>query len=1220
MSTDRLELRGRALGIGRALLLLSLLWVCGSGWARTVGVWKVAPKYVPDTLVRTLEEAGWRVVLVGTSNLVDGAVLEGLDVLMLPGGWEPYKYAGFKARRNLVRFVAGGKGLMDCDILTSRSLFPQVGTTVRNTITGSRLAGTGKNDLANTLGVGRNGEIFELSTNSVLRAVQVGPEGEAFAVVDTTPVGLLGKTYGGRYILFGGAILGLDYQGRGTVVLTETENKALMEKALQQDPVAEDSTVQDILLDGTGKMAPGKKGRTDLRKSEKVKSATPTSAQRLLLDCLDWVASAPAPGPVEKARLQAQADLDFLRREKVFDWIKGDYWTTIIGKEESLVPDVRSQLAAPLEKRLYSLSCLAESLSGANLSRCQSLTNELHQTLGELAEGFRKVLADTEKRIGQMDAAQLLAENPSEDSIAEQMIPRARLRELTERCDKARVEFQGVIDAALPGITGTVEERMRTDPLMMPYYTGNILPRPQKAAYRDEFLPMGKVAIIVGKDVQHPAALAEILQDRLTRYGGVGVVMDKPGPDTTAILSLGDTEWARKAGELPGIPDRPEGYILHTTTVDGKPVVIMKGHDHLGLVWAIASEIQLIHWREGKTVSRAATVEDYPILQKRGMILSGEQFHSTGTASSAARTRELLQQNRLLILVAKINEPFYTHLTSASLSWKYLWKYPAKMPADARIEEDIEAMGRNLSSLGITWWGGLHPHETYESTPDYLARKVSGDAESVSALLYYARLMEKAGGHLAIILDDCRFPLSPYDQERHGTGRVADTWFLTRLMAQLKQEIPGSRLLVCPPFYWGPGGQGWWVYGEDRVAYLKMVGAEWPKEIEVFWTGMAVNGDALAKKEHVKWISDLIQRKPYFWQNSEAYKRHLHRRHHPTDWVTLSWAYWDGFMEGIGWYGFNGSDLARYGLTETLAADFQWNPQAYCEDGRNSARRSVIETADKFVGANAWSNMCKVTIPLAAFDPYFPDSDAGDAAEALALKEAAKNCDLLEAKRNEIYSAFKDIKEMYPASLKAWTSLEGFIGVANMVDKLKTDPKFAFYRAAVQQREEAKAKGLYDQDKDQFLAAADFVGGFLQEVSVDALDGKKLQVAQAIGGPKRDVKAVIKLPKGQEAGVYELIIKGRQNETAGQMTLALNGKTFFEKPAPFGRQESSLVHISIPSGLVLTNINTFTINLAEEGKKQETGGDAETMGSDVCPPLAIYYAVFKKLTDTQGKQ
>jgi len=596
------------------------------------------------------------------------------------------------------------------------------------------------------------------------------------------------------------------------------------------------------------------------------------------------------------------------------------------------------------------------------------------------------------------------------------------------------------------------------------------------------------------------------------------------------------------------------------------------------------------------------------------MILSGSQFHSTGKADSAARARALLQQNRLLILVAKINEPFYSHLTVADLNWKYLWKYPDKMPADARIEEDIEAMGRNLSTLGLTWWGGLHPHETFESTPEWLARKVSGDEESVGALLYYGRLMEKAGGHLAIILDDCRFPLSPYDQERHGTGRVADTWFLTRLMEQLKKESPKARLLVCPPFYWGPYGEGWWVYGEDRVAYLKMVGAEWPQEIEVFWTGAAVNGDALATKENVKWEADLIKRKPYFWQNSEAYKRHLYRRHHPTDWVTLSWAYWDGFMDGIGWYGFNGSDLARYGLTETLAADFQWNPQAYCEDGRNSARRSVIETADKFVGPNAWSNMCKVTIPLAAFDPYFPDS-GNDAAEALARKEAAKNCDMLEAKRNEIDSAFKDVKEMYPASLKAWTCLEGFIGIANMVDKLKTDPKMALYRAAGKQREEARLAGLYDSDKDQFLAAADFTGGFLQEVGVDALDGKKLQAAQVLGGPRRNMKAEFKLSKGQETGAYEWIIKGRQNETAGQMTLTINGKPFFEKVAPFGRQESTLVHFPIPASLMVTNINTFVIHLAEEGKKQEVGGDMDATGVDVSPPLAIHYAVLKKRAD-----
>lgn len=94
--------------------------------------------------------------------------------------------------------------------------------------------------------------------------------------------------------------------------------------------------------------------------------------------------------------------------------------------------------------------------------------------------------------------------------------------------------------APAPSPPMTVEERMRTDPLMMP----------QKAMYLDDLLPMSKGAIVVGKDVEKPAVMIEIRQGRLTRYGGIGTVTDAPDADTTAIISLGDTAWAKRVEDL----------------------------------------------------------------------------------------------------------------------------------------------------------------------------------------------------------------------------------------------------------------------------------------------------------------------------------------------------------------------------------------------------------------------------------------------------------------------------------------------------------------------------------------------------------------------------------------------------------------------------------------------------------------------------------------------
>jgi len=140
-----------------------------------------------------------------------------------------------------------------------------------------------------------------------------------------------------------------------------------------------------------------------------------------------------------------------------------------------------------------------------------------------------------------------------------------------------------VADAVIPDASDvpasftSYADRLRNDPLMMPYYTGNIFPTPQKVDYRDEFIPMANVAIVVGKDVENPGPLVDVLVDRIVRYGGKAAVVPAPGAEHTAVVSLGDTEFARQAKDVPAVTEKEQGYILHATSVSGKPLIILKG-------------------------------------------------------------------------------------------------------------------------------------------------------------------------------------------------------------------------------------------------------------------------------------------------------------------------------------------------------------------------------------------------------------------------------------------------------------------------------------------------------------------------------------------------------------------------------------------------------------------------------------------------------------------
>ncbi|NLB55773.1 MAG: hypothetical protein GX811_08430, partial [Lentisphaerae bacterium] len=77
-----------------------------------------------------------------------------------------------------------------------------------------------------------------------------------------------------------------------------------------------------------------------------------------------------------------------------------------------------------------------------------------------------------------------------------------------------------------------VLDRLASDPLMVPYYTGKVLPTPQKVVYRDEYFPLKRVAVVVGDDLENPVPIIAILRERIEQYGGQVRVTRNP-PDNS---------------------------------------------------------------------------------------------------------------------------------------------------------------------------------------------------------------------------------------------------------------------------------------------------------------------------------------------------------------------------------------------------------------------------------------------------------------------------------------------------------------------------------------------------------------------------------------------------------------------------------------------------------------------------------------------------------------
>lgn len=393
-----------------------------------------------------------------------------------------------------------------------------------------------------------------------------------------------------------------------------------------------------------------------------------------------------------------------------------------------------------------------------------------------------------------------------------------------------------------------------------------------------------------------------------------------------------------------------------------------------------------------------------------------------------------------------------------------------------------------------------------------------------------------------------------------------------------------------------------------------MVGDKWQPEIEVFWSGQQVNGGTLASKDFYKWWMGLAKRKPYFWQNCTAYWCHIYRRHYPTDPLNTLWmSYWEGQFDVLGWYGFNGADISRYAVTDGISGDFQWNPVAYGKDKETSALRSVREVAEKFIGEGSWPYLTAVTEPLAYFDGFETDDPKDLKGQERLRQQAAKNYEVVVGKRDAVYSGYKTLLERYPVSVPAWTSLGSFIGVASGADSIMSDPALRLFRGTATQRLQLQKKGEFLPEKDVFLSAADFEGGLFEEVSVDDVAKRELQPALVLGGPKRQARVPFLLTKVQAAGSHEFWVKGRQNATAGRLTMSLNGKPVFNDKAPFGKMEASMVHFAVPGGLLTETNNVLEINLAVEEVMPSVGDDLDGVGAGNGPPLAINYVVLKSL-------
>jgi HEAT repeat protein len=489
----------RRLGV---FVSLAFVWAAPLSWGKTVGLWKDERSHISDGMLKTLNDAGWQTTILTGNDLSDEAKLAALNVIFLPGGWNASWFADFHARRAMVKFVAGGKGILAGGFRSgyvrtmNRPLLPQVGATY-NRVNGPYVSAFGDSELAKAI----DRPFCPGGWDHLV--VKVGPLGKVFAVNGDDAVGVYGEAYGGRYLVFG-AFLGMDAKTNG--------------------------------MEGT--------------------------ARQVLLKSVEWLAAAPQLSAADKAKQEAQADLEFLRREQSWDWTLNERGPDI---SPGVLPQIRNSLATPLESRQFTLEYMSQYLPGKQLDACRATADALKKAVAELDGNFQKVLADTTARIGKMSLEELTAENPflnrtnllkrieaavgktdpekqsMKDSIADNNAPRIvatflhgselaeklmsaqKLKEMIARGDQVIAEFRPLVKAAKAA--KMAEERKR-DLAAVPGLIAKCV-APDAAVRRAAVLELGRIG-----DPKTASALIQALKDtdekvRINAILGLGWMQSK---------------------------------------------------------------------------------------------------------------------------------------------------------------------------------------------------------------------------------------------------------------------------------------------------------------------------------------------------------------------------------------------------------------------------------------------------------------------------------------------------------------------------------------------------------------------------------------------------------------------------------------------------------------------------------------------------------------------
>jgi hyaluronoglucosaminidase len=492
----------------------------------------------------------------------------------------------------------------------------------------------------------------------------------------------------------------------------------------------------------------------------------------------------------------------------------------------------------------------------------------------------------------------------------------------------------------------------------------NIIPAPYSLKYRNRILQLKNIYLISDFNDERIFNLAEKI------FPEIKISKNFLGKELFTVIYLSNSQNQEVKNYLKIFESNfsnfnllgEEGYFILVKNYKNKNIIICMANNLEGIFYSLQTLNQLIYKEKDKYYLRELEIIDFPYFKIRGVI---EGFYGEPWSHQ--------DRINLMNFFGRFKINAYIYAPKDDLKHRQNWREYYNDEELKKFKELIKSARENFVNICYA----ISPGNSiiYSSEEDFkiLCNKLD----------YIYNLGIRWFG---LFLDDIPFSLiAEEDKKNFKTIASAQVHLTNKLYEYLKEKDENIKLILCPTVYFTKDAMV-----KSKKAYLKFLGKNIVKEVEIFWTGEEV----CSKKidcEDANIFKELIGRNPIIWDNYPVndYIKRLYlgplRNRDPKLYTCTN---------GIFSNPMNQADANKIPLCSF--ADYLWNPLEY------NPEKSYEKTLKKFAEEKYFSLLKSLT------DDFYTWIDEKveikDKEKYLKAEEIVKNSDNL-----ELYKIIKSI-------------------------------------------------------------------------------------------------------------------------------------------------------------------------------------------------------------------